>query len=822
MEDKAFDIFLNKKADLERLIQNDINEANTRLKIIDVIFIEILGWNKTEEIILEETVGNRKHKKLYVDYVFESDLNKFLIEAKRVESYFNIPKTHNKIYKSTGVIRNGNENYIDQAVNYMNSLGTPFCVLCNGNQFIIIRKKSLSRNKDVFVFRDFNDIQSNFTKFYNILSPFTNGVEELDGSLERQEELRNPPSFTKRVLDSVDKNEQLVGNQAKIAIEEYLRKYFSDLTSDSKSSILEESYCDPSGILSTHSQNLSQHLLPKSMSAIRQVQKKDKFKDFGNFEDKYLESLSEESNVFILLGSVGVGKSTFLSHFYYHELDYNKRKNIIWIKIDFLEFTRPISKLDDFILQKIYEVLENEYNKIIDINEWDIRKKIYKEDLVRIRKGLPPHQRTEEKISEELFDKISNDISGNLENFLEKVFTYIRGDLGKNICLVFDNTDQKQYEEQKEILMHSYQKAKKFISTVIIALRYENYFEMKNKPPLDAYQPIEFRIEAPSVKELLAKRIEISKRYPKEHFILGIKNKTIKVPMVKFVNLLENTFNSPQGKSVQDLFENLSEKNMRRALALFQRFTKAGNSKLYEMVDVLPKINHHIVDYENVFDGLIRGYNKYYNSDDEGTILNLFRYYDDGFYSHFTIIYLLKFLEQKLRINNGFVKIEELQEKFSNVILSKDKLMNILEFMMSNYLINSNLGERSYLLNTNAIAISRQGVYYINNLLMDINYYRHVIYDTPIKNNDTFKKLKDLFSKGEKALNFDRKRNILIESVNIFLEYLKSSEEEDLSLLTGGTLSLDQLPFRPIMDEIIRDINVSIEQEKKDKRVVLF
>lgn len=59
-----------------------LTETDTRVKIIDLILKEALGW-KEENIIREESIKEEKGTK-YIDYIFESNMNKFIVEAKKM------------------------------------------------------------------------------------------------------------------------------------------------------------------------------------------------------------------------------------------------------------------------------------------------------------------------------------------------------------------------------------------------------------------------------------------------------------------------------------------------------------------------------------------------------------------------------------------------------------------------------------------------------------------------------------------------------------------------------------------------------------------
>jgi len=166
--------------------------------------------------------------------------------------------------------------------------------------------------------------------------------------------------------------------------------------------------------------------------------------------------------------------------------------------------------------------------------------------------------------------------------------------LHQKICFVFDNTDQKTDDQQIQILMYAFERARIYEAIIITALRLESYFHSKDKPPLDAYEPIIFRIEPPGVKELLKKRLKASQHYQKEEFIIDLeqKNRTkaIRIPVAKFVRVLENTLDYIPDQQVAELFEYLSGGNMRRTLQIFQRFIQAGSTVLYQNIELMSNL----------------------------------------------------------------------------------------------------------------------------------------------------------------------------------------------------------------------------------------
>ncbi|EFV77948.1 hypothetical protein HMPREF1013_01819 [Bacillus sp. 2_A_57_CT2] len=823
--DKAYQNWLKHKDSIIALAQETINESDTRLRIIDTILIDILGWPKGS-INTELSIGTKEeetHKSLYLDYVMQSDINYYLIEAKKTGRYFSVPNGYKKVFKSErGILTShlNNKEFMNQGINYMNKLGTPFCVLSNGLQFIVIRRKRALDANDVIVFRDADDIESRFIDFYDILGPGTNGLEKIDQILSTPDEIRNKPAFNKKIYDNLyNNNDQVKHSDASIVTQNYISTFFGDLNNNSE--LLKDCYCDPTGRFTTFANGLKNQLLSRPLESIKRLTVKDKFGDFGNFEDKYKYELDQQNGaVFVLVGGVGAGKSTFVEHFYNFELDETNRKDLIWINFNFLDFTKAPDKVDEFITEEIIKVLKSDKYKNLELEKWETLEKMYSGEIEQLKQSLPPHLRSKEDVvSEKAWAFIEEQKKEHYESYLEKQFAFIKETLNKKICFVFDNTDQKHFEEQNSVLMNAFKRAKRYGIIIITSLRLENYFLIKDRPPFDAYHFFTFRIEPPKLKELLYKRLQASKNYSTGMFNIDYNGKVIKVPVEKFVNLLSNTFEtSNSDNQVEELFESVSGGNMRRGLILFKKYIQSGHNRLYEKINLIKNIDNAKVEFNEAFDSLVRGDNVYYSSLDTA-IENLFLIEDDGFYSHFTKIYLLKFLYERYssKINDGYVLLDDLYEKFTPCFSNYEKMIEILKMMLKNFLIESDYGERDKWFTTKSVKISFLGQYYIESILVNWNYYKYILIDTPITNPSVYKILNSNFQKIEKIYNHNAKTKKIVENIEIFLEYLHACEQEDYALLDtrGG------VPIKPIMEEIIKDVRVSVLEEQKDNPKVL-
>lgn len=89
--DEAFENFSSIKTEINSFIQEDINESDTRSKLIDSVLFKILGWNESD-VSREGKVDSG-----YFDYKVSISGFHFIIEAKRNFKEFVIPKNHKSL-----------------------------------------------------------------------------------------------------------------------------------------------------------------------------------------------------------------------------------------------------------------------------------------------------------------------------------------------------------------------------------------------------------------------------------------------------------------------------------------------------------------------------------------------------------------------------------------------------------------------------------------------------------------------------------------------------------------------------------------------------
>ena len=112
------------------------NEATTRLHLIDTLLFDCLGWNKKNDLILEQSENGN-----YADYtlIILNKARTLIIEAKREGIYFELPAGFEGLeYKLKTLCKDNKEikNAIEQAMNYCQERGVPLGAVCNGHQIV--------------------------------------------------------------------------------------------------------------------------------------------------------------------------------------------------------------------------------------------------------------------------------------------------------------------------------------------------------------------------------------------------------------------------------------------------------------------------------------------------------------------------------------------------------------------------------------------------------------------------------------------------------------------------------------------------------------
>ncbi len=792
-----------------------LSETDTRCKIVDFLFKDILSYD--EGNICREEHYRKEINNYYIDYIFETDSNKFLVEAKKSGRYFNIPiKT--KKGKMSGVLSSdkSTKEALEQAYKYCLDKNINVGCISNGLQIIVFLCNSVDKKYNSYVFNGIDDIINDFVNFYNIFSPYSNGEFILNKILKNDNnDIRSFPQIQKKVSNILYNFDQKINrNPIDVFIQPMLDTFFSDLVSNNNIKYLDECYCTQDNI-DKYNRQLRNIFADRIPHVNIPVQDSGYFqKDFESRKNKLeKDPLITKQEVMLVIGGVGSGKTTFLYRFFHYILPKESKEDLIWIHIDFIKESREDIDVKNYVYNECLKQLREKYQHL-NFDDYEVLKMIYKDEIDRLKNGaLKPlfqndRNKFEEKISELLYEKIKNEYQ-----FAEDILKFYSTDplYYRNICITLDNADQKSEEFQIKCITAAYDISNKINSLVVLSMRESSYWKLRNVKPLDAYRGNAYHISTPSISTALGKRIDVaSKHLSKEVMELEQNGGRYKIEMKKFLEILRQSIfmpskSIPGSRSVAELFDHMAANNFRFAMEMLETFLTSGHTNTEEYIKMYLTNGQYIIPYHAFVRSISLGDFKYYHSD-KSLFINIMEIDNDGFYSHFTKLRVLKYLSERITVSSlagaGFLEIEATFNDFKYIFNNIDSFKQTLNILLSKRLIATENGYIDNCYNSKYIKISSAGYYYLNYLINEFSYLERLCEDTSVSSNEYFKALEEITLKIENMSKSNNQMKLRVERVNIFLEYLKQEEQKEKEYVENSPINYS------FMYDIISSFNI--------------
>lgn len=136
-EDQAYQELTKYSAEVGKYLQEELSEADTRAKFVDVFLKVVLHWRE-EDIRRERTYWN-EDKRAALDYEVGVGKPLFVVEAKRHRQDFELPnpERYQLLYQLDGLVQSRPNLWaaIEQARKYCDDTGIPYGLVTNGRQF---------------------------------------------------------------------------------------------------------------------------------------------------------------------------------------------------------------------------------------------------------------------------------------------------------------------------------------------------------------------------------------------------------------------------------------------------------------------------------------------------------------------------------------------------------------------------------------------------------------------------------------------------------------------------------------------------------------
>jgi hypothetical protein len=629
---------------------------------------------------------------------------------------------------------------------------------------------------------------SNFIEFSNALSienVSSNSLDEVFSDWETKRQV-----FKRPISMFLSPDEQLERNVLHTQLHPFIETVFRELNRDEQLEVLEKCYVfRKTLVVVEHDLKIFIEDAIPGFAISDGVQPTQAGpKDSGNIEVEIKNLKIDGSGaLFLLLGGIGSGKTTFLYRFLNITCKDILGARTLAFRVDFLSAPGNQEDAEEFIFNSLLEQIrkpgtnqdvENRDNLLAAFQDIHNQKKIlYGVDS----------KKAEEKFLE-VIDKTQLDNKAYVPRLLRQQIK-----LGKTIIVVIDNVDQLSPSYQNHIFMIAQKLMREVGCIVIVALREESYYSAKSQKVLSAYNNSKFHIASPPLLYVLSKRLAYCRsllEMQPENIRLKLRTQvTLDFEQIKdFLSIVEYS-TLTRNRNIVRFIEYLSFGNMREALEMFSLFLYSGSTNVEKMLSIFKREGRYFVGFHEFARAVILGDRKYYK-ENESKVANLFERTAYKNNSHFTSLRLIHFLITRNTSyssdGKGFVSIEELFQLFESIFQNTKDLSEMIIKLLRRQIVELDTKQNDNLINAKYIRVTSAGIYYYKYLVQAFAYLDLVLLDTPIEDdkvvNVIFGLSKELEKISDQRSCLEEKMNKRFERAEVFLDYLEKCENAELAM----------------------------------------
>jgi GTPase SAR1 family protein len=758
------------------------NEAQTRFDLIDRLFLDCLAWPR-EQVRVE-----RHRDRTFTDYEFGLPYARLVVEAKRESVYFELPAGWSQRTCSLNTLLTAQDDVADaihQALGYAQSRGIPVAVVSNGWQliaFLASRTDGIPPlDGSALVFPTLQDMSTDFRLLWDNLSCAGIDASRIFTTLRQDVRPLPPPKLSTRIhgypglvrRTELQQSMQILGEV-----------FIEDLASVEENELrfLRSCYAS-SGALSQYAL-VSREILRTRYALLFDEDSVAPAAATGSHgvDPNLISDIAAASvkhRPILLLGDVGVGKSTFIRNLIHVEAR-EQLQNAIVLYLDFGKRPTISPNLELHVGNEIKRQLFDDQG--IDVESDSFVRGVYHGRLEQFANSLygplresdpAEYARQELRLLAELIEDTDEHLRQSLE--------HITRARKRQVVIFLDNIDQRDESFQDRLYVIAQTMAESWPVTVFLALRPETFHRSKRSGALAAYQPRAFTISPPRIEEVLRKRLAYALETLRESGLrtrTGVELHVDIGTLERYLSLIAQSI--AKNDELVEFFENASAGNVREALGFVEAFVGSGHIDLQRTLDRIGSSGriHYTVPVRDILRAVLYGEGVYYDPT-RSPLPNLFDIREPIPEEHFLVALLLGFISERGGVvgSEGFVDVGHVVHFAQSLGFRPDQISGALEDARATKLLTARAPDvdgSDY----RAWRITTLGSYSIARLVRSFTYLDAVVVDTPVLEVEARGQLEDLRPIGNMERRLDR--------ADRFVEYLDSC---------WGSLAAEPLPF---------------------------
>ena len=807
-------------------LHGDVTEADTRANIIDRILTEVLCWPR-ENITREEHV-----QRGYMDYCLTVQNRRYIaVEAKKEGKPFTFPhdSKHKSLKISGSLLTDMNiKEAVLQVRGYCDDNGIRYAVATNGYAWILfraIREDVPWRKGYARVFPSLEYILTHFTDFWRLLS--YEGISSLYLDSEFGSSLRAERDLF-RVADKLfNDNLPLERNRLHARLYNITRVIFDDIADQEDTDILQNCYVYSKSleIVAKDLDVIIKDSIPKLLKThgAEELIVNGRY-SAGKFGPAVSDSIGHrKGRLFLLLGGIGSGKTTFLKRYQKTVAKQLLQKNTVWFHIDFKDAPLTDLSMEEFVWTIMLEQTRSRFAEMNLEDRQNIKGAFA--DKIKVLKEtiLKPFDKDSTRFNE-LLSQHLQEWTEDPKEYTPRLLRQISGSLRRKIVLFIDNVDQLHADYQAKIFMLAQRITDMLNAVTIVSLREESYYATAVQKVFMAYANRKFHIASPRFRPLIGLRINFAlKALTKSMDSYGLLPESgtahERKDLGDFLKIVQRSIFGIN-KNITRFIDAICYGDMRLALEMFRIFLSSGAADVDKMLRIYRRDGDYFVAFHEWVKSIMLRDRQYYK-ESQSPILNVFDCGTEKNSSHFTSLRILRLLlahrGESSREGQGYFETAKTATIFEDVFNNIEDFIRSANKLVDRQLIEVNTKSTETIAGASHMRITSAGWYYYRFLVRSFCYLDLVLQDTPVSVESV---RTDLARSVQQVNNLPDREEYKIERlterflrVETFLDYHEDEENQEINKYGLN-----------VIDSIFREPFISNfkEQYSSEKQSILF
>lgn len=752
--DQAFSCLQQIVCTVNSLDKSQWSEADTRLKLVDHIVFDVLGWSKTAAKV-EERAGSG-----FTDYSLrKNSCTRLIVEAKKDSLSFGLTARHSgHAYNLNGPVFNPSaQDAIFQAITYSAFKSCELACVTNGSEWIIFRANRLGDGRDTlegkgFVFSSLEQILAHFRTFFDLASEAAVTALSYRGAFQRAEgsPIRSL-DFLKAYRSPASKHLIERGEFAS-DFDMIMSSFFERLKGDQDAEMVDKCF-----VVTAESNLADAKLLRIADDLVAKIRGLDT--ETGKALVDLIESakLQQKNRFILLVGNKGAGKSTFIDRFFRHVLPSHIAVGIVLLRLDLGLNSGQADSVAQWLNKRLLEACEKEVFSGHNTDWNDCIGKIFFDEYQRWSTQTMFHlyNKDREQFKIEFGRHVETIRAQDPHEYIRRLLGFIIKSGKKVPCLVFDNTDHFTIQFQEAVFQYARSLYESEFCIVLLPITDKTSWQLSKHGALQSFESESLVLPLPDAKRVIERRIRFlmdkvaddDDARRKSYFLSrGIRLKLDDIS--GFVSSLNRIF--IESPDTSQWISGLANSDIRRLLELTKDAIASPHLQLDHLLRAHMAGTTEVVPEYRIKRAIIKRRYDIYPTGEHSFVQNLYGLCLDPPTTPLLGVRILQFLRDSVnqmdRSSRDFVEIDSLHEYFTSLGIHPEVVNAWLTCLLQTGLILNYDPTIVQLDDNSRVELSPSGLTHLTWGTADADYIQIMLDVTPVRDRAVFDQIANAHS----------------------------------------------------------------------------